>query len=59
MKNKSYIGISLIILIFGIIFIPKIIDRISKGSVVDADTLNINKEAAETGSIKKCPILNL
>ena len=48
MKNKSYIGISLIILIFGIIFIPKIIDRISKGSVVDADRLNINKTTAET-----------
>ena len=48
MKNKSYIGISLIILIFGIIFIPKIIERISNGSVVDADRLNINKETAET-----------
>ena len=48
MKNKSYIGISLIILIFGIIFIPKIIDRISKGSVVEADRLNINKKTAET-----------
>lgn len=48
MKNKSYIGISLIILIFGIIFIPKILDRISNGSVVDADRLNINKKTAET-----------
>lgn len=48
MKNKSYIGISLIILIFGIIFIPKIIDRISKGSVVEADRLNVNKKTADT-----------
>jgi protein SCO1/2 len=48
MKNKSYIGISLIILIFGIIFIPKIIDRISKGSVVESDRLNINKKTEET-----------
>jgi len=48
MKNKSYIGISLIILIFGIIFIPKIIDRISKGSVVEADRLNIDKKTEET-----------
>jgi protein SCO1/2 len=48
MKNKSYIGISLIILIFGIIFIPKIIDRISKGSVVEADRLNIDKKSEET-----------
>jgi len=48
MKNKSYIGISLIILIFGIIFVPKIVDRISEGNVVDADRLNINKKTAET-----------
>ncbi len=48
MKNKSYIGISLIILVFGIIFIPKIIDRISKGSVVESDRLNIDKKAEET-----------
>jgi len=48
MKNKSYIGISLIILVFGILFIPKIIDRISKGSVVEADRLNIDKKTEET-----------
>ncbi len=48
MKNKSYIGISFIILIFGIIFIPKIIDRISEGSVVEADRLNIQKKTEET-----------
>lgn len=41
MKNKSYIGISLIILIFGIIFIPKIVDRISNGEVVKNDRLNV------------------
>ncbi|HZJ36287.1 MAG TPA: SCO family protein [Gillisia sp.] len=51
MKNKSYIGISLIILIFGIIFIPKIIDRISKGSVVEADRLSINKKTEETAEL--------
>lgn len=40
MKNKSYIGTSLIILIFGIIFIPKIVDRIKNGEVTKADRLN-------------------
>ncbi|MFD0863621.1 SCO family protein [Sungkyunkwania multivorans] len=35
MKNKSYIGISFIILVFGIIFIPKIVDRIKRGDVTD------------------------
>jgi len=43
MNNKSYIGISLVILVFGIIFIPKIIDRISNGEVVENDRLNIGK----------------
>ncbi|WP_224484072.1 SCO family protein [Robertkochia aurantiaca] len=37
MKNKSYIWIGLVILIFGIIFIPKIVDRLGKGEVVDDD----------------------
>lgn len=43
MNNKSYIGISLVILIFGIIFIPKIIDRITNDEVVKVDRLNIGK----------------
>lgn len=33
-KNKSYIGISFIILIFGIYAVPKIVDRIKNGDVV-------------------------
>lgn len=33
-NNYSYIGIAFIILVFGIIFIPKIVDRISKGDVI-------------------------
>lgn len=49
MKNYSYIGISLIILIFGIIFIPKIVDRISNDSVVESDRLNV-KGAEEKSS---------
>ena len=36
-RNSSYIGISLIILIFGIIFIPKIIDRIQNNDIVRSD----------------------
>lgn len=65
MKNYSYIGISLVILIFGIIFIPKIIDRISSGEVVTSNRLNIPKEKTNTdenlayielnGSKKKVP----
>lgn len=40
MKNKSYIGLSLIILVFGIIFIPKIVNRIKNSDVVKDDRLN-------------------
>src|SRR5690606_8998293 len=38
--NYSYIGIAFIILVFGIIFVPKIIDRVSDQEVVQADRLN-------------------
>ncbi len=43
MKNYSYIGISLVILVFGIIFIPKILERISEGEVVSSTRLNQKK----------------
>lgn len=44
MSNKttySYVGIAFIILVFGILFIPKIIDRISNNSIVEDDRLNV------------------
>ncbi|MCM4155311.1 SCO family protein [Gramella sp. AN32] len=41
---KKYIGISLVILVFGIIFIPKILERIKNKEVVEADRLNIQGE---------------
>ena len=40
LKNKSYIGISFIILIFGIYAVPKIINRIQKGDVVKGERLD-------------------
>ena len=40
MKNKSYIGISFIILVFGIIFMPKIIDRFSNRTTTDTNRLH-------------------
>lgn len=44
MKNKSYIGISFIILIFGIIFIPRIIERIKKDDIVRNDRMSLSNE---------------
>lgn len=40
LKNKSYIGISLIILLFGIYAIPKIINRVQHGDIVKGDRLD-------------------
>lgn len=40
LKNKSYIWISLIVLVFGIIFIPRIIERVKNGDVVRGDRLD-------------------
>ncbi|MEE3148259.1 MAG: SCO family protein, partial [Bacteroidota bacterium] len=42
-RKKTYIGIAVIVLIFGIIVIPKIIDRSMRGEVVDNDRLNVGQ----------------
>ena len=39
-KKYTYVWVSLIILIFGIIFIPKIVNRLKSGDVVDNDRMN-------------------
>ncbi|WPR71782.1 SCO family protein [Flavobacterium sp. NG2] len=39
-KNKSYIGISFIILIFGIYAVPKIVERLQSGDVVKGNRLD-------------------
>ena len=44
MKNKSYIGISFIILLFGIYAIPKIVNRIKNGTVVQNDRMSSYNE---------------
>jgi protein SCO1/2 len=51
-KNKAYIGISFIILVFGIYAIPKIVDRIKNGEVVKGDRLdNVNSENANGANL--------
>ncbi len=48
MKNKyTYVWVSLVILVFGIIFIPKIVDRISEGTVVQNDRMNVKDNSQE------------
>lgn len=57
MKKNSYIGISFVILIFGIIFIPKIIERIKNGTVVQGDRIDAvsNHKSPETGLLTVGP----
>lgn len=57
MKNKSYIGLSFIILVFGIIFIPRIINRIKNGTVVQGNRIDAvsNHKNPETGLLKIGP----
>ena len=53
-KNKSYLGISLVILIFGIYAIPKIVDRIKNDKVVQGDRLDsVNPVTVEEGQLLK------
>lgn len=40
MKNKSYIAISFIVLLFGIYAIPKIVNKVKNKQVVEGDRLN-------------------
>src|SRR6478752_4266966 len=49
-KNKSYIWISFIVLIFGIYAVPKIIDRIEKGEIVKGDRLDTIKAGGSVAS---------
>lgn len=54
LKNKSYIGISFIILIFGIYAIPKIVERIKNDKVVQGDRLDsVNPTTIEEGELIK------
>ncbi|MEL4308587.1 SCO family protein [Joostella sp. CR20] len=53
MKNKSYILVGFVILVFGIIFIPEIIDRISSGSVVDSDRHAVGEKKPSVESLLK------
>jgi protein SCO1/2 len=64
-KNKSYIGISFIILIFGIYAVPKIVDRFQSGDVVSGDRLDkvstnskVGEKLVEIGPAPKFELVN-
>ena len=49
LKNKSYIGISFIILIFGIYAVPKIVERINKNQIVRGERLDQVSSSSKDG----------
>ena len=63
MKNKSYIGISFIILVFGILVVPTIVERVQKGTITSADRLDkVNNGESNNESlvtIGPCPEFEL
>lgn len=64
MKNKAYIGVAFIILVFGILVVPEIVKRIKNGDIVKADRLNtVEKEGTlENDAVevmKKAPFFEL
>jgi len=56
--NYSYVGIALIILVFGIIFIPKIIDRITVGDVTREESRS-KKVSTQINDDTKLAFLNI
>ena len=54
LKNKSYIGISFIVLLFGIYAVPKIISRINNGEIVKGERLdNVNTHQTSNSKLIK------
>lgn len=54
LKNKSYIWISFVILIFGIIFIPRIIDSVQADDIVKGTRLDkVDNNGTSNGTLQK------
>jgi len=52
MKGKyTYVWVSFIVLVFGIIVIPKIIDRLKTGTVVENDRMNVKDNSGDLAYI--------
>lgn len=51
MKKYTYVWVSLIILVFGIIFVPKIVERMKSDTVVENDRMNLKDNRAELAHI--------
>ncbi|MFS4493353.1 SCO family protein [Maribacter sp. 2308TA10-17] len=48
MKNKyTYVWVSLVVLVFGILFIPKIVNRLKSGTVTENDRMNVKDNSGD------------
>jgi protein SCO1/2 len=54
-KKYTYVWVSFVILIFGIIFIPKIVDRVRSGEIVDNDRMSKLAFIEVNGQKRKVP----
>ena len=63
MKNKTYIGIAFIVLVFGILFVPKIVSRCENDDVVKGERLDkvsgIGASGASILTLGKVPAFEL
>ena len=50
-KKTSYIGLSIVVLIFAIIFVPKIHERLTSGTTVDASRMSNNPNLFKDGKV--------
>lgn len=50
-KKYTYIWVSLIVLIFGIIVVPRIVDRIKNGTIIQNDRMNVDNTANQLSYI--------
>lgn len=50
--NYTYVWVSFVILVFGIIFIPKIIERVKEGTVVENDRMNIKDNKGDLAFVE-------
>ena len=51
--NYSYVGIAFIILVFGIIFIPKIIDRINGGDITRDESRSLDVSVSDENDVNE------
>ena len=58
--NYSYIGITFILLVFGIIFIPKIVKRVKQGDITrtESRSKNLNLNGATNTNLLSYLIIN-